>query len=514
MTRKTALALLFVTGACFSALAACGGDSSGGGGGGGTGGGATGGAGGSLAGGTGGTVSGGGSGGSGGSGGGKGGTGGTGGAKPDGNDTKETATPINIGTDPQKDAVQGSLDPVATDQDWYKFTGSAGQVISILTSAKVGTDKFDPAYVDLVITLHDSTGKQIAGQDDPNPRISNDPWLMTVLPTAGTYYLRVVECNAWEKGGAANCAPASGIKNKSYSIYISEMKFDIPGELKETEPNDSAANASAITFVKNPNQAGSYYLSTSFGTYSSATDVDVWKFTVPSDVTLQAGTRLIASFYPQEGGVDGNGSTTSTGEMYVAEAATPTAIIAKVDASTGASIDVPLKAGTDYLVFEQRSLKTGANDFYFDLSGVGSGNPVEKNDSANNSATTAEVLTQSSGTPGSYFIEGDLIPAESDVDHFSVAVPTANADVVSVACGAERSGSGLRGFKMELLNSDGTPIAGASMSETPDKDALIDKISTPAGATKLILKVSATTQATDVSSTYYRCGVHFRAATP
>ncbi|MCK6537017.1 MAG: PPC domain-containing protein [Polyangiaceae bacterium] len=510
-TTKTSLVLLIASAGWLGSITACGGDS--GGGGGDTGGaGGAGGSGGSVvggAGGMGGSVGGGGSGGAGGGGG----SGGTGGVAPDGNDTKETATQTKIGTDPQKDAVQGSLNPVDKDQDWYKFDGKKGQIISVLTDAKPAAgsgDPFDPTYADLVITMYDSTGKQLAEQDDPTPRSSNDPFLMTVLPADGTYFVRVVECTAWEKGGAANCADFKKITKKNYVLYISEMKFADAGEVKESEPNNSDATATALTYKAVDNSPGSYYLTTMFGTFTDGSDVDYWSFKIPADVKVDAGARLNASLNTQPGGTTGNGSTTSPGDIAIAAKSAPTTILAMVDASKGGTIDVPLTAGTEYIAYYKRSTQTGGNDFYFDLSGFGGGNPVEKSDSANNTLGTAEALTAATSQPGSYFVEGDLATI-TDVDHFEMAVPTQGSDTVSVACGAERSGSGLRNFTMNLLKADGSEVTGGKVVETADKDALIDKLTTPTGQAKLVLKLTASSQDANVKGTYYRCGIHFRA---
>ena len=460
---------------------------------------------------TGGTDGGGATGGTGGTGatGGTGGTGAKDGGAGDGNDTKDTASPLTLGT-----TVQAKLDPAGTDIDWYKFDGTKDQAISIVTQAKTGTDPFDPTYLDLVVTLFDANGTQLAEQDDPTPPNSNDPLLFTVLPAAGSYYLRVLECNAWSKGGAANCADVTKITNKNYSLVVSEMTFSSAGEVKEVEPNNDATTATPLTYQKNPNSAGHYYLSTIYGGFSDANDVDVYSLTVPTDLAIDAGSRAVGSFYLQPPTTNGDGSSTSPGEVHLTTAADPATMIAQVDDSTGASLDVPLLAGTQYLVFYKRAAQpTGAQDFYFDLSGFGTSNPLEQDDAGNNTAVGAEVLVQSTTSPGSFFIEGDLAPASADVDHFSFAVPATNADQVSVACGAQRSGSGLRGFTVDLLDSAGTPVVGASATEAADKDLLLDKIVTPSGQSKLLLKLSATSQAVDVTSTFYRCGVHFSAKT-
>ncbi|MCE7893009.1 MAG: hypothetical protein DYH12_25445, partial [Sorangiineae bacterium PRO1] len=403
---------------------------------------------------------------------------------------------------------------------WYKFDGKAGQALQIITAAKTGTDKFDPTYVDLVITMYDSTGKKIAEQDDPNPRTSNDPFLMTVLPADGTYYVRVVECTAWEKGGASNCAPVAKITKKNYSMYITEIKFTDQGEVKEVEPNENETQATPLTYKKNPNQAGSYYLTTVMGTFGSATDVDAYGFTVPTDITVASGSRLNGSLYTQEGGVDGNGSTTSPSEIWIAEKAAPTVVLAKVDfskkdtkSSQGQSIDVPLIAGKEYVAFYKRAASpTGSNDFYFDLSGFGAGNPVEKNESANDTLGTAEALTVATSQPGSYFIEGD-ITSTTDVDHFSANVPSTAWETVSVACGAERSGSGLRNFTVALLKEDGSAVTGGSIVETATQDAVLSQLTTPTGQSKLIVKLSASSKDANIQGTYYRCGIHYRAKT-
>jgi hypothetical protein len=438
---------------------------------------------------------------------GKGGTG-TGGAAGDGNDTMETATPITVGT-----TKQASLDPAATDLDWYSFDGTEGQAIFIATSAKSGVDPFDPTFLDLVISLHDSTGKQIALQDDPEPRTTNDPFLMTVLPTTGKYFLRVMECTAWEKGGSANCAPAAAITNKNYAVLIDLLDFTKDGTVKEIEPNDVADDATPITYSPNPNQpTGVYYLSTLHGGFSAAADVDGFSFTLPADLAVDADSRAVARFYPQPSGPEGNGSTATLSEVTIVAQADPTTVIAKANVPTGATLTVPLEIGTPYVIFYTRTAApSGAYDFYFDLMGMGGGNPVETQETENDDLATAELLTASATAYGtSYFIEGDL--GTGDVDHFSAAVPVTNADEVSVACGAERSGSGLRGLTATLLDGTGAQIATAT--EAADKDLLISSVAVPAGKSFLVLKLDATTQASDVTSSFYRCGVHFRAPAP
>ncbi|MCA9646014.1 MAG: hypothetical protein H6718_23580 [Polyangiaceae bacterium] len=83
------------------------------------------------------------------------------------------------------------------------------------------------------------------------------------------------------------------------------------------------------------------------------------------------------------------------------------------------------------------------------------------------------------------------------------------ADIV---CGAERSGSGLRGLSFTLTDQDGQAIpGGTSQSESSSTESRIDNLAIPAGTKQVRLTVSAASQATDVSSTFYRCGVTLHA---
>src|SRR5262249_1616942 len=116
-----------------------------------------------------------------------------------GNHSFATAADITVDdTNP----TMGSLSDPTTSKDYYKFTGKKGEGMLIFVQAKTlaSMDPFDPAVVDTVVTLYDSKQKQIAFQDDPWPRDSNDPTLFTVLPADDTYYVMVQDCNAWMSG--------------------------------------------------------------------------------------------------------------------------------------------------------------------------------------------------------------------------------------------------------------------------------------------------------------------------
>ncbi|HLM72426.1 MAG TPA: hypothetical protein VK459_07040 [Polyangiaceae bacterium] len=169
--------------------------------------------------------------------------------------------------------------------------------------------------------------------------------------------------------------------------------------------------------------------------------------------------------------------------------------------------------GKEYLLEMSAPASGGdfaGNPFYFVLHNGGGSNPVEKELQAgmtpNNTTVTAEVLVKAMGQQ-SYFVEGDITGAPVDIDYFKVAVP-AGLNVVSIACGAQRSGSGLNGFKATLLGADGMTMVGTA-TEAADKDLFIQNAAVPSGAAELFVRLEAAGQNVAVTSSFYRCGIHF-----
>lgn len=431
------------------------------------------------------------------------------------NHTFETAEPITVDADTATSSV---ITDFTNQKDFYKFTGTKGQKLILFANGKPSDDPFGNTYPDLVITLYGADKKQIAANDDPPLRGSNNPELVTILPADGDYYVRVVECNGYEKGGPSNCSPAADITQGNYNLLVLTLDTTQAGNVGDTEPNDTSDKATAVTYAPNP--SGGYYLTLIAGAFSSAADTDVYSFKLPSDLKISSG-RSTGNFTLYPVGVDGNGSTSLVGEATIAAAANPTTAIAKLDLTklnaSGESGDfgVPLSLGTDYLLtVKHPGTAAGANDFYVLAHNGGGSNPVEKEKAdENNLFAGAEALEAQVNDDGStsYFLEGDLLPAGTDQDHFSVQVPSSKADQVSISCSAQRSGSGLRGLKVSLLDATGQAVAGASKSETETEDLRLQNIAVPAGQATLAVKIEAASQAADVSSAFYRCGIHFSA---
>ncbi len=120
---------------------------------------------------------------------------------------------------------------------------------------------------------------------------------------------------------------------------MTEPGFNQAGEFKEPEPNNDATTATPMTFAPNTSQAGHYYLSTLLGTFSDASDVHVYSFTVPADLALDSNTRAVVNFNPQPPGTDGNGSTTNMGEVDITTKADPNTVLAKIAPGRGQRSD-------------------------------------------------------------------------------------------------------------------------------------------------------------------------------
>lgn len=413
-----------------------------------------------------------------------------------------TGIDISFGT-----SESSTLAPADEDEDFYRFTGVKGDPILIFTDAKPASDEFDVSYPDLVVTLYDANGIQIAENDDPYPRNSNDSSVYTILPEDGTYCVRVTECNVWSPSG---CAPAAGISIPDYTVSVVKVDPMLDSVVAETEPNDTAPMGTVMEYSKNMN--GQYYISLAYGLYSSAADVDVFTFNIPMDTPVTSG-RSICNFDFYPGGPSGSGSTALSGvTAYITTLADPMTKIAEVDVTAGtapAQLAMPCTFGTDYLFFLSRAAGATAdvNDFYF-VNHVGGGsNPVEVE--PNDTPATAHALMQQDNMDGSfsYFVDADITMAPMDRDFFSIDVP-AGPTTVSVACSAQRSGSGLRSFTATVLDSTGMPLASGSKTEDPTADLLLQNVAIPSGATTLIIQTDAVMQATDVTSNSYRCGIH------
>ena len=440
---------------------------------------------------------------------------GTGTGSGDGNDSFETAESVAYGDD-----IYGTLDPVGSDEDYYMFTGSAGDAIWIDTAAKPEPpDGFNPEFPDLVVTLYDASENQIAQNDDPfDYRDTNDSELWTVLPADGTYYVRVTECT--NLFGEGSCADVANITNLEYGMRVSVLDPNGDGNLEDGETGDDESAANLLTPVVNPN--GGYYSTIVWGDFNDNSDVDVYEFTVPNDATPPAGELYMNTLLYGPTGPDGCGTTNNIGPAWLTDASLN--VLARIDNSLGADtsprdIRAPATPGTQYFLWvEHPGTAAGANDFYmfFHVVDAGSNDP-ETAEAANDDIGTPETLVASSGDnkEASYFIDGDM--QTGDVDHFAIDVPVdfdVTNDVFTAACGSQRSGSGVRDLQVTVRQGSSQAVIDSSATETEDEDLLLSldpaaNNGLPSGESYLIVQIDAGTPDANVSSRFYQCGFHF-----
>jgi hypothetical protein len=420
----------------------------------------------------------------------------------DGNNDFATAETLTVGT-----PIDAYLEPWS-DQDFYVFQGKKGQALSFTIKAE--EMPFDPYAIDTVLTLYDASRQQIAENNAPTPRLSDDAQLFTLLPADGAYYLRVAECWSLTTDGVGCAKPRTKLST-AYTLRTVSLAGVAKGVVLDPETGNDFASATPVTYADAV--GGVRPPSVVYGRFEGAADVDVFSFDVPADpVELPPGARLLLNEWLLREGPFGDGSTGQAGKIYLTTQADPTTRLAQIDgadhAGTGARMWPPIDpAGKYYLFVERPQATAGANDFYINLHGAGRSNPLEQKDAENDAAATAEALTPADN--GSFYVEGDLGNAAADVDHFAFDVADQAGKKVYAICVSARAGSGLGGFQIALL--DATTFAPLStVIETATADAVTDLLPVPGGAAKMILELRATTQDPIVVGAFYRCGIHFQ----
>ncbi|MEZ4294537.1 MAG: pre-peptidase C-terminal domain-containing protein [Polyangiaceae bacterium] len=443
----------------------------------------------------------------------------------DGNDSFAEAIEASVFEPGQNvtldDLAAGTLDPVATDQDYFKFTGVKGQALLLTTYAKTGPnspDGFADGFPDLVLTLFNDKEEQIAQNDDPIPRNTQDSSLYTVLPADGTYYVKIEEFCQVLGAGAGGCDDAyfDAIEDSDYWLGIFKLDGAEDGTVIEGTDNDMPYSIADSEYVENSNGDG-YFAIAIEGSFKGAMDEDVFNFTVPNAIPVSQGRETaVFELYPT--GVDGNGSDTATGLAWIEDEQGN--VIAQVDGTKldpidGYPMEAPLTFGQPYSLHVKSggTPPNGGNSFYYLLHYRTGSNPLEMNDSGgmdNDTLANAEVLPtlQSAGGFDGGFIAGDI--TAGDVDYYVLEAQPAAGDNVFATCSAQRIGSGLRNLKITVIDADtGNALPGGTGTETINGPATLGDTGVPPGnATTIVLKVEAT-QDPVVTGTYYQCGVVF-----
>ncbi|WP_437719954.1 hypothetical protein [Sorangium sp. So ce861] len=432
----------------------------------------------------------------------------------DGNDSIEEAEELPAGNN----GLEGTLEPLEEDADYFSFTGTKGLPVYLVTDAKPSDAERDPTYPDTVITLLDADGNQIAQNDDPEGGFTNDSELLTVLPADGEYFVVIQDCNAAfpESAFPNGCFDPAEVVSFDYSVQFLPLNLAASATdslVGETEPNNDAEQAVSMPYELNQDESA-YYTTFVFGSFTDEADVDVYSFTPPE--TPEFENALLAQLsFSGPSGPEGNGSTVDVSEVAVFNATDLTSAYAKVDPSKGGDIAVPVEAGQEYFVFVKRPAgEVGENDFYILLHSRTSSDPLEAAEETNGDVATPEgdLASFPNGGGGvSFAVEGKLAGTEEapDVDVFELPLDdTAEGWTISVICGAQRHGSGVRELHAEVLNGDGTEIGDAyAATETEAEDLFVDSKAIPEApeGNRLLVRVSAGTPAADVTSRGYNC---------
>jgi hypothetical protein len=446
--------------------------------------------------------------------------------------TFATATAITVDT-----PTQGMLNDFMT-PDFYSFTAKAGERLYIQAIPTALKQFFDATLIDPALALFDSSMNimmPLTFQYGANPFDGQSAVLYVQIPKDGTYYVQVADCNGFFMNAAMACRNnPMQIVDTSYNLAVVDTNKLSPAELiAATTQDGTTAKADAVVY-KAAATAGQYFPNPLGGAWKSQTDTHVFSFTPPAAAKGPTGGRARADFYFQ---AVGGGTMTQGGDLSVANAkawitddAAGMHIISAASQSNYSGMTVPLDLsipftpGNTYYLFVQNTdamAGTPVTDFYFVVHNMNSlFNVAEKEVlgmHTNDTTATAETLPAQGTAKTLFAVDGDIsAPASAavpDLDYYTFNVPTG---ITSYAyqCDAARSGSGLGGFTIELLQADGTTTFAAAGVETATADLNSGPtfVTLPSGVTpgsKMYVKLSAATQDTKNTGTMYRCYVFF-----
>jgi hypothetical protein len=409
----------------------------------------------------------------------------TGGNTPDSgpggdmNDSFAEAAELPLGNT----GLEGVLNP-AEDKDYYTFEAMEGDWLVVATEAN---SEDNPDLVDTVITLFDATMTQVAENDDRLPRSDTDSEIIYRVPTTGRYYVEVQEFSDW-----VDMSP-EGLPSYTYTVKALVIDPTASPFTEDAETGNDETTATPLAF----SAMGSNFL---VGTFASATDVDVFSFTV----TGTAAQSFSAEIMPAT--EEGYGSTTTAGEMWITNEEGD--ILVRLDNRMMGQIDLSpsLEAG-DYFLWVEHGGTAGANDFYVFKNFLGTENDPETGEAMNDTLAGAQELSQTDiEGVNTAFILAHLI-SDTDVDYFSFEV--ADGEQVSAVCGSASSGSGVQGLSLQLR--DDTDAIVDMVTEMVPNTAFIEE-SDIMGAGTYYMRLSKTGQDPEVTGDFVRCAV--RAAVP
>lgn len=413
------------------------------------------------------------------------------------NDAIEGATALAAGR-PARDVIA-----CPGDVDHFAFDAAAGDWVRISVIADLPPDS---APVDTVLTVLAPDGALFATNDDARVavgRISVNPAIVTRIPSAGRYVVRVLEFGHWTEDEED---PVRGDPTLGYMLTLDPMDAEDGDVAFDDERGDDAASATQLRLVTT-DALGDPPVDWGFavGSFRDATDVDVFAFemagTDPTSV-------LLASVH--DAGPGGDGSTTQCGHVWVTDAS-GSQVIGRIDNRDGGywRLTPALAPGPYLLWVAHPGGETGANDFYVvAVTRTLIDNPRETDDAANDSPAGAEELSFVDFGPGvRQAFALTFLPTVDDVDYWRFDVGDSEL-VFNVGCSAEWEGSGVRGFTLEVRDSTDAVLA----SET-EESVRPDQVGFYYGETGIdapgtyYLTVRKTGQDAEVGGNWAHCAV-------
>lgn len=391
----------------------------------------------------------------------------------------------------------------------YRVPVLEGDFLIVSTEANP-TDELD---VDPTVSLYNEAGTTLlATIDDAFPRESTDATLYYRAPAAGNLCVVLMDFATWA-GSAGSTAHPEDIKLRIGKLNPMSMVNN-----QDTGTNDTAAMAQVGKIAPIAMTSGG--IANVYGLLESATDVDVYKFTIPATAGTFGVSTMPVNTTSNALGTNSYGSSLSHVNLKITDVTGNTvlgqlSIPANVDDQPEA-ISVPAAGGSEVLLWIERpaGVTAGTNDFYAVLVDSFSENPLEMMDATNNVEATAEPLMfavdPNNAKLKRAFITGTMSSA-TDVDLYSL--PAGAGDRLTLACGAWRNGSGLRGATFTIA-SDGGTLQTESETQTADIEWFTgtgSNGSRPAvvfpDAGTYFFKVTTTSIDTMNTSRFYRCGM-------
>lgn len=392
----------------------------------------------------------------------------------------ETADPIEVDSTGIFEMVDGR-----EDVDFFTFDGRQGEWVEIRSNY---LDAF--TFSDTRLTLFDERHTQLAFNRFVDSLRGEKVLarIVTRLPETGKYFVQV---------GDPEAPPYSAGLSQAYVLTVNELassegySLETDGEL----PTPVAFRERTIdTFV----------IDESFvvGTFTDASDVDRFSFTVPPGVLQNLSAEVL------EGGDLADGSTTSAGTVSITDESGAN-VIARIDNALGQSfLAPPLEPGNYVLEVAHPLTPSGTNDFYVVRTLLGPENPAELADATNGTIATAEALkiTLEFGKNAAFFLTH---VGSDDVDYFRFDGSPGSA--ASTYCDAAEVGSGLVGLRVSVRDESDVVLLESSevrISETaPGESVSLENVTIPASGT-LYVRTTKDSQLPGVAGDWARCAIY------